>query len=162
EQIVENKHPQTVRITLADKRRFELTFPEMKGDSITGYLGDVERDRGYVESHPYQFHRTAYALADVRAFETRHFSAGKTTLCVLAIGATAGLIALAIVASSDMPGSSGGGSSGGGGSGDPYAMSCPHLSSWDGTRWWLDSGTYGGAILKPLARTDVDELEHAR
>jgi hypothetical protein len=33
--------------------------------------------------------------------------------------------------------------------------------SWDGTRWRLDSGTFGGAIVQALERTDLDNLEFA-
>ena len=39
--------------------------------------------------------------------------------------------------------------------------SCPLVYSWDGRRWRLDSGTFGGALAPALARTDVDLLEHA-
>lgn len=39
--------------------------------------------------------------------------------------------------------------------------SCPLVYSWDGTTWRLDSGTFGGAIVRALARTDVDNLDHA-
>jgi len=49
----------------------------------------------------------------------------------------------------------------GGGSSTSTQWSCPQLYSWDGSGWQLDSGTFGGAILKTLARTDVDNLEHA-
>jgi hypothetical protein len=37
--------------------------------------------------------------------------------------------------------------------------SCPLVYSWDGTNWRLDSGTFGGAIVRALARTDVDNLD---
>jgi hypothetical protein len=33
--------------------------------------------------------------------------------------------------------------------------------SWDGQRWLLDSGTFGGAFLQPLSRTDLDNLDFA-
>ncbi len=39
--------------------------------------------------------------------------------------------------------------------------SCPLVYAWNGTRWHLDSGTFGGAIAPGLKRTDVDELPHA-
>ncbi|MGH7514823.1 MAG: hypothetical protein ACREOQ_18100 [Gemmatimonadales bacterium] len=39
--------------------------------------------------------------------------------------------------------------------------SCPLVYSWDGTTWRLDSGTFGGAIARALARTDVDNLDFA-
>jgi hypothetical protein len=37
--------------------------------------------------------------------------------------------------------------------------SCPLVYSWDGSEWRLDSGTFGGAIARALARTDVDNLD---
>lgn len=39
--------------------------------------------------------------------------------------------------------------------------SCPRVYSWDGHEWRLDSGTFGGAILRALQRTDVDNLDFA-
>lgn len=41
-------------------------------------------------------------------------------------------------------------------------FSCPLVYSWDGSRWHLDSGTFGGAITPALARTDLDNLLFAR
>jgi hypothetical protein len=40
--------------------------------------------------------------------------------------------------------------------------SCPLVYSWNGTTWRLDSGTFGGAIVSALARTDVDNLDFAQ
>ena len=40
--------------------------------------------------------------------------------------------------------------------------SCPLVYSWDGKDWRLDSGTFGGAIVRALARTDVDNLDFVR
>jgi hypothetical protein len=39
--------------------------------------------------------------------------------------------------------------------------SCPFVYSWDGKHWRLDSGTFGGAIVRALRRTDVDNLDFA-
>ena len=39
-------------------------------------------------------------------------------------------------------------------------FSCPLVYSWDGSGWRLDSGTFGGAIMRALQRTDVDNLDH--
>lgn len=41
-------------------------------------------------------------------------------------------------------------------------VSCPLVYSWDGSEYRLDSGTFGGAITPALARTDMDNLIHAR
>jgi hypothetical protein len=43
---------------------------------------------------------------------------------------------------------------------DCSAFSCPLVYSWDGSGWRLDSGTFGGAIMRALQRTDVDNLDH--
>lgn len=45
---------------------------------------------------------------------------------------------------------------------EPVNLSCPLVYSWDGRDWHLDSGTFGGAITRGLARTDIDNLEHLR
>lgn len=45
--------------------------------------------------------------------------------------------------------------------GSDQTYSCPLVYSWDGQRWRLDSGTFGGAIMPALARTEVDNLLHA-
>ncbi len=39
-------------------------------------------------------------------------------------------------------------------------FSCPLVYSWDGRDWRLDSGTFGGAIMPALQRTDLDNLDH--
>jgi hypothetical protein len=39
--------------------------------------------------------------------------------------------------------------------------SCPLVYSWDGKHWRLDSGTFGGAIVRALTKTDVDNLDFA-
>jgi Tol biopolymer transport system component len=39
--------------------------------------------------------------------------------------------------------------------------SCPLVYSWDGKHWRLDSGTFGGAIVRALTRTDLDNLDFA-
>lgn len=40
------------------------------------------------------------------------------------------------------------------------SSSCPLVYSWDGRDWRLDSGTFGGAIMPALQRTDLDNLDH--
>jgi len=39
--------------------------------------------------------------------------------------------------------------------------SCPLVYSWDGKHWRLDSGTFGGAIVRALTRSDFDNLDFA-
>lgn len=45
---------------------------------------------------------------------------------------------------------------------DTAVISCPLVYSWTGEGWRLDSGTFGGAITRGLARTDIDNLEHLK
>jgi hypothetical protein len=40
------------------------------------------------------------------------------------------------------------------------SISCPHVHSFDGKNWVLDSGTYGGSLFEAAQRTDYDLLEH--
>jgi hypothetical protein len=42
-----------------------------------------------------------------------------------------------------------------------FSTSGPLVYSWDGRRWRLDSGTFGGAIMSASTRTDVDNLLYA-
>lgn len=39
------------------------------------------------------------------------------------------------------------------------SFSCPLVYSLDGGEWWLDSGTFGGAIMRAMQRTDTDNLD---
>jgi hypothetical protein len=41
-----------------------------------------------------------------------------------------------------------------------YGGSCPLVASFDGSRWVLDSETFGGAIFPAAQRTDWDNLDH--
>jgi len=93
-------------------------------------------------------------LSEVRRIEVRRVSAGRTA-AMLGASAVVGLaIGAVIVANNfdDEPILGGD---------DHPSASCPFVYSWDGTRWRLDSGTFGGAISRGLERTDLDNLEHA-
>jgi hypothetical protein len=122
--------------------------PYLANDSL---LGQIVASRG-------RNHRYAVALPDVLQIKVRHFDAGKS---LLAVAAVAGAVTLVAVAASDNPSppppSSGGGC---GSSGCLY--SCPLVYSWDGHRYRLDSGTFGGAVVRALQRTDLDNLDYAR
>lgn len=41
-----------------------------------------------------------------------------------------------------------------------YGGSCPHVYSWSGSGWQLDSGTFGGSQFAAAQLTDHDLLEH--
>ena len=153
----QQKAPHLMRVTLANGSRVEIENPAIRGDSLVGKV------RSWARTDWGQSQKTAdggVLLADIRKVEVRKFSAGKTLLlAAVAAGATAIIVA---GDSKDPPVSSPAPSSGGsgGGSGDGCAFcSCPLLYSYTGTEWVLDSGTYGGAFLKPFAYTDLDVLE---
>lgn len=91
------------------------------------------------------------AAADVTAVEVKRADPVRTGL--LLAGVTGIIVAVIAAASSDpapQPVS-----------GDDVIYSCPTVYSWDGAEWRMDSGTFGGAISAGLARTDIDNLEHA-
>jgi len=138
------KRQTEVRVTLADKKRIVITNPRIAGDSlVSSGVPASSADHGKPS-------RAAIALSDIRSVEVREFSSGRTVLLIVGLGLTIAAIALGIEAGNELN--------------DMSSMpqsSCPLLYSWDGSAWRLDSGTYGGAIQQPLARTDVDNLEHA-
>jgi hypothetical protein len=143
------------RLTLFDKTRLLLRNPRIVGDTISGTPGYPSRD--HYKTY-WSKADTMMALADIRVIEVRQVDALRTTLLVVGVGAAVGLVVAAIVMSSDNFGLGGGSSSSSSGGGDYYG-SCPLIHSWNGHEWVLDSGTFGGAFLKPLEYTDVDDLE---
>jgi len=133
------KPPSELRVTLVDGRRITLRAPVLSGDSLIG----VE----YTD-------RVALPLAEVGEVAVRQGAPGRTTLLVVGIGVGVLLVAGAIAAATV--------SQGVGLSSTPNgSISCPLVYSWDGKDWRLDSGTFGGAIMRTLARTDVDNLDFA-
>ena len=148
ERFAEGKAPGHVRVRLVNGAVVAIEKPEVVGDSLVGDLAD--RDDGDPE-------HAAVALSDIKQVEFRQFSAAKTAMVVVGIGATVALMAAAM---GDCCAGSWGSGGGGGdiGAGD---ASCPHVYSWDGSHWRLDSGTFGGAITRGLEQTDVDNLDFA-
>jgi hypothetical protein len=140
--------PSQVRVTRNDGGRFTLQRPRLSGDTLLGELASSSAT-GTI----------AVALSEIRSMEVRRFDGLKTAGLIAGIGVTAILVAAA--ADGDSPASppsdDGTGCCGGGGG----YYSCPLVYSWDGSRWQLDSGTFGGAIARALARTDVDNLQYA-
>lgn len=89
-------------------------------------------------------------VTDITRVEVRKFDAVATVATVGIIGV---IVAVAAVAATDDIGPD---------VAVPPVGSCPLIYSWDGSNWRLDSGTFGGAITPALARTDIDNLIHAR
>lgn len=134
--------PAEIRVTLRDGRQTNITQPHIVGDSLVG----TKRISGSREAE-----RVAFLTTDVTKIEVNEISAARVGLLVAGVGVTVLVV---------MAAASGGG--GGGGGGSSTRFSCPLVYSWDGSAWTLDSGTFGGAIARPLARTDVDVLDHLR
>jgi hypothetical protein len=139
--------PSQVRVTRNDGGRFTLRRPRLSGDTLVGEVASSAAS-GTI----------AVPLREVRSLEVRRFNGLKTAGLIAGVGATAILIAAAAGDGDDPP--SGGGDGGPGCCNGGY-YSCPLVYSWDGSGWRLDSGTFGGAIARPLARTDVDNLQYA-
>jgi hypothetical protein len=147
-QVLESRHPDRIRVTRRDGRRVVFLAPRIAGDSLVGAAED-----------PATGVRTAQygiPLADVSDIAVRRLNVGATIAVVAGVGLTAAVVAAAASGSSTQ-------SSSGSGSGYcDYCYSCPLVYSWDGAHWRLDSGTFGGAIVRALQRTDVDNLDAAR
>lgn len=140
--------PDVIRVTLLSGEKRELR------DAVV--LGGMVRGRWVREGWPdtmTQFPTDSVATVEVKKTDTPR------TLVLLALVV---VLPLAIIAASAAsrepevrpppPTCSGG----------CEFVSCPVVYSWDGSDWRLDSGTFGGAIFEPLARTDLDNLDHAR
>jgi len=147
-------NPDKVLVTLVDGRQIELKWPRLVADSLLGTSSVTPNTNETV--------RVAFPLTEVQEIESRKPDGLKTAALVVGVGALAVLAlgAAAAIAMSNDPMFSG--SSSGSSSGDGDISSCPHVYSWDGEDWRLDSGTFGGAFLATLARTDVDILEFAQ
>jgi hypothetical protein len=152
--------PSSARVTLASGTTIVVNRPRIVGDTLTGWPEAGGHSSGTARTSDLA-DPIRIPLANIRSIAVQRVSAGKTALLVVGLGVTAAIVAAA--ASSDSPSLSGGGGGGGsgGGSGGDGMYSCPLVYSWDGRVWRLDSGTFGGAISRGLARTDVDNLAYA-
>jgi hypothetical protein len=143
EQVLEQNRPDHVRIVTSTGATLELWNPGISGDSVVGSVSKPTRgEAGQAGGVP---------LSDVRKLETRGTNTG---VVVAAAGATLLFVAALIAyANTDLFDTDN--------SGSDQTYSCPLVYSWDGQRWRLDSGTFGGAIMPALARTEVDNLLYA-
>lgn len=132
-----------LRVTRRGGGQFLLRFPFITGDSLGGTLVHSATEST----------RITIPLRDVQSLEVRQFSKGRTIALAAALGAT---VALVVSATRDEPPPPPPPPTSG-----PTSFSCPLVYSWDGVRWRLDSGTFGGAIMRALQRTDVDNLDYA-
>jgi hypothetical protein len=135
EQVLATKRPDHVRVIQTSGAQLELWNPRVTNDSLVGTLERIGSTRF-----------SGVPLADIREVQVRGVSAGKTVLLAAGIGVTVLLVAAAVMEDEEYF------------SRPDTLNSCPLVYSWDGSRWRLDSGTFGGAIMPALARTDVDNL----
>jgi len=143
------ERPSEVRVRLVDGKEFEPSAPVIRSDSLKWLKLAGSGSQPPVWG--------SVALSDVQSIEVKQSDAVETTLLVVGVGVLAvlGIAALAAAVADDPPPPRPTST------GEPVNFSCPLVYSWDGEEWRLDSGTFGGAFLEPLARTDVDGLEHA-
>jgi hypothetical protein len=138
-----------VRLQLVNGATLVLARPAIIGDSLIGAPPG---------SNPKRIaQRLAVPLSDIQSVEVQRVNGGKTALLVAGLGITAMAVIAAATCCDDVAPAS----SGSGGYGGDAPVSCPLVYSWDGARWRLDSGTFGGAIAPALARVDVDNLVYA-
>ena len=142
-----------VRVNLHDGRRMVLRDAFVRGDSLGG-----REDLGAGTSQD-----ALVALQDVVSTEVSRLDVGRSVLMAAAIGTTAVLL---VNAANSPPGNNQPAPPPPSTSSDCGVMgcgsfSCPLVYSWEGRHWRLDSGTFGGAIVEALQRTDVDNLDYS-
>ncbi|MFQ5889362.1 MAG: hypothetical protein ACE5JR_04840 [Gemmatimonadota bacterium] len=142
-QALAEEEPKKIRVTRSNGYVLVLESPAIEGDSLVGLTGRSKQ-------------RVAIPVEDVKRIEARKPDGVRTTLLVVGAGLTLAAIIGAASASDPEPAPR----PVGGGTGE--LVSCPLVYSWDGAEWRLDSGTFGGAVVRSLARTDVDNLDFAR
>jgi hypothetical protein len=143
ETLVTQKTPDRIRLLLVNQQQVTLYGPAIDDGRLVGWTQSAKtgaRD-------------ASYPLADIQSVELRAISKGRTAALVAGIGVTTLLVVVAIAVASmgDMqffP--------------EGTRWSCPLVYSETDTGWRLDSGTFGGAIMRSLRRTDVDNLDFAR
>ncbi len=139
------------RITSVRGGVLTLKGVHFRNDSILGYSGTPGFGQG-----PREF---GLPTADIKRIETSTVSAPLTLGAIALVG----VAVAAVVSATDQPKPTYTGGSLWCKASEPNCtFSCPLIYSWDGDAWWLDSGTFGGAITPALTRTDLDNLVRAR
>jgi hypothetical protein len=133
-----------LRVFTASGELIEMRNPRLADSLLTGMTRPL---RGEI-SRP-----VSVLTRDIVRTELHPVSVGRTVGAV-ALGATIVAVGVALIqnSGSDQPPPPP----------PPTTLSCPLVYSWDGQDWRLDSGTFGGAITRGLARTDIDNLDHLR
>ncbi len=142
--VIATKPPNSVRVTNPRGGKIVLYQPFIAGDSLGGFR-DADETGRYVTP-----------LSQVARVEVEELDAGRSALAVVGVGVTVALVAAAADGLSKLKTGSSNVTLPAG-----TLKSCPLVYSWDGRHWRLDSGTFGGAIMEALQRTDLDNLDHA-
>lgn len=137
--VVHNNPDMRLRVTRGNYTVQEITHAKIAGDTLKGVLKETNAD-------------IAIPLSDIRAVEIKETDFAKTMWLIVGLGIGAIILAAALTPDPPPPPPRQPGDS---------LISCPLVYAWDGTNWRLDSGTFGGAIMRALQRTDVDNLEFA-
>lgn len=137
-EVVERGHPDSVRLSLNNGRQVIIYDASVRGERLVGW------------SRPGMFGQPdeSHALADIQSVAFQKLSKANTAAAVLAAGA----IAVWVVGTSSKPRPQ---------PAPAQQWSCPLVYSRTETGWRLDSGTFGGAIMRALRRTDLDNLDFA-
>ncbi len=140
--VIAEQEPTRIRMTFLSGETREVKDPMVFGETVRG----LWVREGFVDT------MVEIPTDSVTQVEVLKTDRGRTWLLVLAVVVLPMAIALSTMETTT-------GRSGG--SNHSAENSCPLVYSWDGSDWRLDSGTFGGAIFQPLARTDLDNLDYA-
>lgn len=130
------------RVTTLDGARHQMHAIFVRNDSLFG-----------TQTEPALIPSVGIPVTDIRTIQVSKFDPVKTIALVGSVVVTLAAIAVSSDWGSDTPSRA---------DTTNWIGSCPLVYSWDGHRYRLDSGTFGGAITPALARTDIDNLIHAQ
>jgi len=140
---VQNEHYTQLRLWTVGGDIRMLRNPWFSGDTLYGLNAILAHELRV----PYEKgDSVAIPIEKIAKVEAWRHDGSMTAGLAISIGFTAALVAVAVLAEISRL----------------KNQNCPRIHSWDGTAWRLDSGTYAGAIMPTLARTDVDNLDFAQ
>jgi hypothetical protein len=150
QQLVASDARITMKLILAGAPPVVVSRVTFSGDTLHGYSTDRPSGIDYrtIESGGSGPRQRSYFVSvpqsEIQSVQLGKTSVGKTVLLIVTLGVTVSAV-LAVDASSGWESSG----------------SCPVILTETKTGWRLDSGTYAGAIMPALTRSDVDNLDYA-
>lgn len=151
--VAEKGSPFGVEVVLHDGTRYHLDHPRVAGDSLAGFPQGCEGPACQ------RVQRGSVALSEVASVEARKVSSAPAVLLVAGLAVATVAVAVAATSSRTTPGPPPPPAPTGSGS-DWKMGSCPHVYSWDGAAWTLDSDTYSVSYFSSQPRTAYDRLDH--